>query len=79
MKLGSKSCRLEHRRAKEEGNPPFRTENFWTSYMGFPGGLEGKMSACSAGDLGSIPWVGKIPWRRKWKPNPVLLPRESHG
>ena len=61
MKLGSKSCRLEHRRAKEEGNPPFRTENFWTSYMGFPGGLEGKTSACSAGDLGSIPGSGRSP------------------
>ena len=24
-------------------------------------------------------WVGKIPWRRKWKPTPVLLPGESHG
>ena len=25
------------------------------------------------------PWVGKIPWRRKWQPTPVFLPRESHG
>ena len=24
-------------------------------------------------------WVGKIPWRRKWQPTPVFLPRESHG
>ena len=24
-------------------------------------------------------WVGKIPWRRAWKPTPVLLPGESHG
>ena len=23
--------------------------------------------------------VGKIPWRRKWQPTPVLLPGESHG
>jgi len=23
--------------------------------------------------------VGKIPWRRKWQPTPVFLPRESHG
>ena len=33
----------------------------------------------SAGDLGSIPWVGKSPWRRKWQPTPVFLPGESHG
>ena len=24
-------------------------------------------------------WVGRIPWRRKWQPTPVLLPAESHG
>ena len=24
-------------------------------------------------------WVGKIPWRRVWQPNPVFLPGESHG
>ena len=23
--------------------------------------------------------VGKIPWRRKWQPTPVLLPRKFHG
>ena len=23
--------------------------------------------------------VGKIPWRRKWHPTPVLLPGKSHG
>ena len=22
------------------------------------------------------PWVGKIPWRRKWQPAPVFLPRK---
>ena len=25
------------------------------------------------------PWVGKIPWRRKWQPTPVFLPRKFHG
>ena len=34
----------------------------------FPGGSDGKESACSAGDLGSIPW------RRKWQPTPVFSP-----
>ena len=28
---------------------------------------------------GFNPWVGKIPWRRKWQPTPVFLPGESHG
>ena len=29
--------------------------------MGFPSGSEGKESACSAGDLGSIPGLGRSP------------------
>ena len=24
------------------------------------------------------PWVGKMPWKRKWQPSLVFLPRESH-
>ena len=28
---------------------------------------------------GFDPWVGKIPWRRKWRPTPVLLPGKFHG
>ena len=30
-------------------------------YMDFPGGSEGKESACNAGDLGSIPGLGRSP------------------
>ena len=33
---------------------------------GFPGGLDGKESACNAGDPRFNPWVWKSPWRRKW-------------
>ena len=29
-------------------------------------------NAGDARDAGSIPGVGKIPWRRKWKPTPLL-------
>ena len=28
---------------------------------------------------GFDPWVGKIPWRRKWQPTPVFLPEKPHG
>ena len=31
------------------------------------------------GRPGFSPWVGKIPWRRKWQPTPLLLPGKSHG
>ena len=30
-------------------------------------------------DVGLIPELRKIPYRRAWQPTPVFLPRESHG
>ena len=49
------------------------------SLLGFPGGSNGKVSARYVEDPGFNPWVGKIPWRRKWQPTPVFLPGKSHG
>ena len=45
----------------------------------FPGGSNGKGSACNAGKPRFSPWVRKIPWRREWQPTPVFLPGEFHG
>jgi len=48
----------------------------------FPSGSVGKESTCKGRRCkrcGFDPWVGKIPWRRKWHPTPVFLPGESHG
>ena len=28
---------------------------------------------------GFDPWVGKVPWSRKWHPTPVCLPGKSYG
>ena len=36
--------------------------------MGFPGGSAGKESACSTGDLGSIPGLGRSPGEGKGYP-----------
>ena len=38
-------------------------ENYGTE--GFPGGSDGKESTCNAGDLGSIPGVGRFPGEGK--------------
>ena len=49
---------------------------------GFPGATSGKESICQCRRLKRLmfdPWVGKIPWRRKWLPTPVFLPRKFHG
>ena len=40
--------------------------NIWGSYiylylLGFPGGSDGKVSACSTGDLGSFPGLRRSP------------------
>ena len=45
---------------------------------GFPGGSEGKESACNAGDLGSIPELGRCP-REGNGSIPVFLPGKFHG
>ena len=47
--------------------------------MGFPGGSHCKESVFNAGEPGSIPGLGRFPWRRKWQPTPVFLPGKSYG
>ena len=44
-----------------------------------PGDPNGKESALSVGDPGSIPGSGRSPGVRKWLPTPIFLPGESHG
>ena len=48
---------------------------------GFPGasGIKNPPEIQETWIRGTNPWVGKIPWRRKWQPTPVFLPGESHG
>ena len=38
-----------------------------------PGGSMVKKSPCNAGDMGSIPGLGRFPWRRKCQLTPVCL------
>ena len=41
--------------------------------------LCGKENACQYRRCSFNPWLGKIPWRRKWQPSLVFLPGKSHG
>ena len=44
--------------------------------MNFPGGSVVKNLPAIEGDAKKSmlnPWVGKIPWRRKWQPTPLAL------
>ena len=48
----------------------------------FPGGAGGQESTCQCRRHKWCcfdPWVGKIPWSRKWQPTPVFLPGEFYG
>ena len=59
-------------------NSEHRLEVEW----GLPGHGGGKESACQCRRHKRHwfnPWVGKIPWRRKWQPTPLFLPGKSHG
>ena len=46
---------------------------------GLPRWLRGKQLTCQCWRCAFNPWVGKIPWSRKWQPTPGFLPGESHG
>ena len=60
-------------------DPPTHLGRHTLTFGGFPGGSAGKESACNAGDLGSIPGLGRSPGGRKWQPTPIILPGKSHG
>ena len=47
-------------------------------FLGFPGGSDGKESACNAGDLGLISGLGRSPGGGHGN-TPVFLPEEYHG
>ena len=49
--------------------------------MGFPAGTVVKNLPAIAGDteIWFDPWVGKIPWRRKWQSTLVFFPGKSHA
>jgi len=47
------------------GKIPLRKDRLPTPvFLGFPGGSDSKESACKAGDLGSIPGLGRSPGGR---------------
>ena len=47
--------------------------------MGLPCWPSGEESACQCRRRRFKTYTGKIPWRSKWQPSPVFLPRKSQG
>jgi len=55
------------------GKVPWRRNRLSISvFLGFPDGSAGKESACNAGDLGSIPGLGRSPGKGKSYPLSIL-------
>ena len=50
----------------------------WVLYHWSPGGSVRRV-CLQCRRPGFNPWIGKIPWRRKWLSSPVFLPGEFHG
>ena len=53
--------------------------NSFLQKLGFPGGSDGKESACNAGDQGSSPGLGRFPEKGKATHSNLFWPEESHG
>ena len=47
--------------------------------MGFPGGSDGKESACNVGDLGSVPGLGRSPGEGHGNPVQYSCLENPHG
>ena len=61
--------------SKKEG----KKESRCISYMGFPGGSDGKESICNMGDQGSIPELGRSPGGGYGNPLQYSCPENPHG
>ena len=58
----------------------YQQNRLYSYFSGLPSWLSGKEPACHCRRCkrcGFDPWVGKIPWRRKWQPTPVFSPGKS--
>ena len=63
-------------REREESEGEIESLKF--GRLGFPGDSVVKNLPAYTGD-GFHPWIGTIPWGRKWLPSPVFLPEKFHG
>ena len=48
-------------------------------FLGFPGGSDGKESACNTGGLGLIPWLGRSPGGGQGNPFQNSCLENPHG
>ena len=71
---GTLKSLLQHHSSKESMTSNIVFPEFWTSLVG-----QMVKQLPTMQETQVRPWVGTIPWRRKWQPTPVFLPGKSHG
>ena len=70
---GSKGIRIDGEQFRHHEFALFNTEQPDDTSVGFPSGSDGKESACNAGDLGSIPGLGRFPGGEGMTTHPGIL------
>ena len=68
-----------HPQGKNFSSPIFSFKHTSATYLGFPGGSVGKESACNAGDLDSIPGLGRFPGGGHGNPLQYSCLENPHG
>ena len=75
--ISSRICSFIFHDSKQNGSlrgGSFRNTTFCDASV-----LKGSACQFRRHKSGFDPWVRKIPWRRKWQPTPLKLPRKFHG
>ena len=67
--------RWKHSKCPRDG----QINKMWYSHTRLPWWLRWESVCLQCRRPRFKPWVGKIPWRRKWQPTLGLLPGKSHG
>ena len=77
----SDTKKITQRTQKHEVDTPILSKFYIHTYthMGFPGGSDGKESACNAGTLGSIPGLGRSPGGGHGNPLQYSCLENPHG
>ena len=76
---GAQPVSLTRGRLKDIPPPLKKKIKIKFSYPWLPWCLSGKKFACRCRRRGFDPWVGKIPWKRKWQPTSTALARKPRG
>ena len=74
-----KGLKQDNEEENKKKKDPWSNIREVSSVQGFLGSSAGKESACNAGDLGSVPWLGRSPAGRHGNPLQYFCLENLHG